>query len=295
MQDFDSDQIANESGISGDTVTEALDALDAAKQPVDDDLTALAALAGTGLLARTGSGTAAVRSITGAGAVAVSNGNGVAGSPEISVPTQAPEVWAAGADTVPSAISADVLSATIAARAGGVVDSGTFTASSQIDIPLPAGWFEAEIVLRVTAASTSNTAMNLRFTRDAFASVIQGASDYEWGLVSAVPAVAAPLTDRSLAANAGRFIHGASNWGLNTSPRLLAILTLHGFASANSEKTAEVRAKYVASSGNPMIPLDGFVSLVAGNATDPINGIRLFPGAGTITGSWTLILRGRIS
>ncbi len=52
-------------------------------QPLDADLTALAALATTGLYANTGPGTAAARSIaTGAG-LSVSNGNGVAGNPTL--------------------------------------------------------------------------------------------------------------------------------------------------------------------------------------------------------------------
>lgn len=52
-------------------------------QPLDADLTALAALVATGLYANTGPGTAAARSIaTGAG-LSVSNGDGVAGNPTL--------------------------------------------------------------------------------------------------------------------------------------------------------------------------------------------------------------------
>lgn len=295
VQDFDSDQIANESGVTGATVTQALDALDTAKQPVDPDLTALAALAGTGLLARTGSGTVALRSLTGTGAVQVTQGDGVAGNPEVSVPTQPPEVWAAGADTVPSAISADTMAATIGARAGGVVDSGTFTTASQVDIALPAGWFEAEIVLRITAASISDSSIDARFSRDAFASVLSGASDYRWGTATVTYAVVAGAGLNSAADSKMRLNPQGGNSGLSTAPVAEIRIVLTGYASAGPRKRLRAEGAYINAIGNlsRLYAADGVV--IAANNSDPVNGIRLFPGAGTITGSWTLVLRGRIA
>jgi hypothetical protein len=56
------------------------------KQPLDADLTALAALATNGLIARTGAGTAATRTITAASSrVTVTDGDGVAGNPTVDV------------------------------------------------------------------------------------------------------------------------------------------------------------------------------------------------------------------
>lgn len=56
-------------------------------QPLDADLTALAALASSGLVARTGAGTVAARTLTGtANEVTVTNGDGVSGAPTISLP-----------------------------------------------------------------------------------------------------------------------------------------------------------------------------------------------------------------
>ena len=55
-------------------------------QRLDSDLTALAGLSANGLVARTGSGTAATRTITGtANQVIVTNGDGVNGNPTLSL------------------------------------------------------------------------------------------------------------------------------------------------------------------------------------------------------------------
>ena len=65
----------------------SLQALEAV-QPIDADLTAIAALSSTGLLSRTGSGTYSERTITAASArVTVTNGDGVSGNPTIEVPS----------------------------------------------------------------------------------------------------------------------------------------------------------------------------------------------------------------
>ena len=59
----------------------------AAFEDADADLTALAALAGTGLVARTGAATYSEREITGTiGQITVINGNGVSGNPTLSLP-----------------------------------------------------------------------------------------------------------------------------------------------------------------------------------------------------------------
>jgi hypothetical protein len=54
-------------------------------QPLDSDLTAVAGLAGTGVIVRTGAGTATTRSIAAGTGLSVSNGDGVSGNPTVSL------------------------------------------------------------------------------------------------------------------------------------------------------------------------------------------------------------------
>ena len=62
-------------------------------QAFDPDLTAVAAISTTGIIARTGNGTASARSITGAvGDIDVVNGDGVAGNPVLSVGSNIPRL-----------------------------------------------------------------------------------------------------------------------------------------------------------------------------------------------------------
>jgi hypothetical protein len=78
----------NGSGLTGITESQITNLTSdlAAKQPLDSDLTALAANATTGLISRTGSGTVASRTITaGSTKVAVTSGDGVAGNPTVDV------------------------------------------------------------------------------------------------------------------------------------------------------------------------------------------------------------------
>lgn len=55
-------------------------------QAFDPDLSAVAGLSTTGLIARTGAGTAAVRTVTGGSFVTVTNGDGVSGNPTVDIP-----------------------------------------------------------------------------------------------------------------------------------------------------------------------------------------------------------------
>ena len=72
-----------------DGVTSAIQTQLDAKQPLDADLTALAGLASAGMIARTGAGTVAARTLTAGTGISVSNGDGVSGNPTITATTGA--------------------------------------------------------------------------------------------------------------------------------------------------------------------------------------------------------------
>lgn len=67
-------------------------------QGVDSDLTAIAGLSSNGLVARTGDGTAAVRTITGSAGIGVTDGDGVSGNPTLTVTVASQAEAEAGTD-----------------------------------------------------------------------------------------------------------------------------------------------------------------------------------------------------
>lgn len=72
--------------VAATDVQAAIEELDAEKQPLDTDLTALSALASTGIVARTAAATYALRTVTGpAAGISVSNGDGVSGNPTLAL------------------------------------------------------------------------------------------------------------------------------------------------------------------------------------------------------------------
>ncbi len=125
--------------------------LTAGYQPLDSDLTALAALAANGLIARTGAGTVSVRSITApAAGLTVTNGDGVSGNPTLALANDLAAVegiattgfvrrtgvdtWSASAiadGDLPSALTGKTYNAlTLAANATGFAVSGGTTSKT---------------------------------------------------------------------------------------------------------------------------------------------------------------------
>lgn len=71
--------------IAATNVQAALNELDSEKQPLDADLTAIAALAVTGIAARTAASTWVLRTVTGGTGVAITDGDGVLGNPTVAL------------------------------------------------------------------------------------------------------------------------------------------------------------------------------------------------------------------
>lgn len=127
------------------------------KQPLDSDLTAIAALTTTGFIARTGSGTAAARTLTAGTNISISNPAGIAGDPTIAFSGTLPIAsGGTGATTAPAALvnlgvnasysfsNADyTIPSTAFALAIFVGQTGTLTAARTVTLPaassVPAG------------------------------------------------------------------------------------------------------------------------------------------------------------
>lgn len=86
----------NPTSLAGYGITDA--------QPLDSDLTAVAGLTGTGMVVRTGAGTATTRTITAGAGITVSNGDGVSGNPIVAI-TNAITAGSAGSATQVPAIT----------------------------------------------------------------------------------------------------------------------------------------------------------------------------------------------
>jgi hypothetical protein len=81
-----------------DGVTSAIQTQLDAKQASDADLTAIAGLSSNGLVARTGAGTAAVRTVTAGTGITVTNGDGVSGNPTVAATLASQAEAEAGTD-----------------------------------------------------------------------------------------------------------------------------------------------------------------------------------------------------
>lgn len=107
--------------ISATNVQAAINELDAEKQPLDGDLTAVAALAGTGLVTRTAANTMTTRTITAvSGETTVSNGDGVSGNPAIGLSDVGAGAGSVGAANSTLSITTDA-KGRVTARAASLI------------------------------------------------------------------------------------------------------------------------------------------------------------------------------
>ena len=119
----------------------------AASQPYDADLKAIADLSSTGLIARTGSGTAAVRTITASTGITVSNGDGVAGNPTIAVSTVP---VANGGTNITSYTTGDIIYASGATTLSKLADVATGNALISGGVGVAPSWGKIDLTTHVS-------------------------------------------------------------------------------------------------------------------------------------------------
>lgn len=248
----------------------------------------------SGIMVRLSTGAATTRTLTGTpNQIFVSNGIGFFGNPTISAVIASQAEAQAGSDNVKLMTALRTADA-IAARAGGVVASGNFTAATAVDIALPAGWFDVEIVLNISAASVIDTAVDLQMTRDGFTSVLSGASDYRWGAATLIFGSVAGTGLVSAADSKIRVTPVTGNSGLNTTPNAEIRVELGNYGADSGIKRTLARGAYINAIGNLSFLYASSGILTAADPTSAINGLRFFPSSGTFTGTYTVLARGKL-
>lgn len=154
----------------------------AGKQASDSDLTALSGLAGTGVLVRTGDGTATTRTIDGTvNRVVVTNGTGVAGNPSVNISTSLlPSPLAGDANKFLKASGADA-SSWQALASGDVTAALGFTPINKAGETISSGIFNfnAASVIRVLPPIGLSDVANKQYVDDQ----ISGAAN-QWSQAS---------------------------------------------------------------------------------------------------------------
>lgn len=125
-------------------------------QPLDTDLTALAGLSTAGIIARTGSGTAAVRTITApAAGISIADGNGVSGNPTLSLANDLSAVEGLSGSGMAVRTATDTWTTrTITGTAGQVTVSNGDGVSGNPTLALPATITQATTFSAGLTAST---------------------------------------------------------------------------------------------------------------------------------------------
>jgi hypothetical protein len=149
-----------------DGVTSAIQTQLDAKQPLDDDLTALAAIGTSGILVRTGAGTAVTRAIAAGTGISIADGTGVGANPTITATISTTDTNLTGGYTT-TAVSDGSKSAAVTytpSPAGGnmrtITNAGAFTLAA----PTATGDYNMTILI-TNAASGAGVITLSGFTR----------------------------------------------------------------------------------------------------------------------------------
>ena len=128
---------------------------DGVAQAGSDILTAISALATTGMIVRTGAGAVVTRSIAGSGGITVTNGNGVAGNPTVSLNGQVAALDTLAASGLIARTAADTVAArTINGSAGVTVTNGNGVAGNPV---IGLDWYQSADLTMVNGGAITLT------------------------------------------------------------------------------------------------------------------------------------------
>jgi hypothetical protein len=233
-------------------------------QPLDSDLTAVAALSANGLVARTGTGTAAVRAITQpAAGITVTNGDGVSGNPTLGLANDLGAVEAISGTGFVRRTAADTWSAS------ALVDAdipGALTGKTYNGVTLAS----AATGFSVAGGTTSKTlTVNKSLTLDG----TDGTT------------ITFPSTTGTLALNNQTLFLGTTSVAINRSSGSLALsgVSIDGSASSATSAVSATTATNLASGVLGSVPYQsaaGTTALVGPNTTTTRNFLRM-TGTGT--------------
>lgn len=222
--------------------------LTAGYQPLDSDLTAVAALAANGIVARTGTGTFAVRSLTQpAAGITVTNGDGVSGNPTLALANDLAAVEAISGTGFARRTAAD-----------------TWSASAIVDGDLP-------------SALTGKTYNALTLTANATGFALAGGTTSKTLTVSNSITLAGtdgttitlPSTTGTVALNSQTFFIGTTSVAINRASAALSLtgVNIDGSAGSATSATSATRA----------------TNLAGGNGTTLLGSIPYQSGTDTTT------------
>ena len=147
-----------------DGVTSAIQTQLDAKQATDADLTAIAGLSSSGIIARTGAGTAAARTVTAGTGIAVTNGDGVSGNPTVAADLASQAEAEAGTDNTkvmtPLRVAQSIAALSNALLGTLTTTSGTVQTLSGLDLT-------PYKFLHITVKGVSFTAVSANLNLDA--------------------------------------------------------------------------------------------------------------------------------
>ena len=257
-----------------------LASLDSSKQNQDVDLDAVSALSGTGLIARTGSGTATNRSVAGDTEIVVTNGDGVAGNIVLSI--------GAAIARASALASYQALDADLTALAAGTAMPTAITNSVSISAPVVnAG--STNVASALAGKQPLNSNLTTLATLDGSALTNLNASELRSGTVAAARL-------GSGTANSSTFLRGDGSWSTPTgSGDVLAAgnNTLTGtntFSGPNTHSGTETFNGTVALNGATTVSnltVSGTLSADSASYGTPIGLASGGTGAGTAAGART--------